>query len=173
MIGAVAGVCVVVIILSSAVLVVVIFIYLHTKRTQAQQQWTKDPEFQVNNTPTRYDAAFKVVFLQSQVSLSEHQFARLPTVPSESMMTPAPGPTYALPMIPNGLSNVISNGMSSSSISKRNSEDENTWQIPRDNIQLSELLAEGEHTVLYRATVYGIGKFKKANEVTVKQVKGT
>lgn len=105
--------------------------------------------------------------------MSEHQFARLPTAPSESMMTPAPGPTYALPVLTNGLTNGISMGMSSSSISKRNSEDENTWQIPRDNIQLSELLAEGEHTVLYRATVYGIGKFKKATEVTVKQVKGT
>lgn len=89
-------------------------------------------------------------------------------------MTPAPGPTYALPMLNNGFSNAgLSNGMSSSSISKRSSNDENMWQIPRDNIQLSELLAEGEHTVLYRATVYGIGKFKKATEVTVKQVKGT
>ena len=46
-IGAVVGVCIVVIILSTAVIIVVIFIFLHTKRTQAQQQWTKDPEFQV------------------------------------------------------------------------------------------------------------------------------
>jgi len=48
-IGAVVGVCVVVIILSSAVIIVVLFVYLHTKRIQAQQQWTKDPEFQVKN----------------------------------------------------------------------------------------------------------------------------
>lgn len=75
-------------------------------------------------------------------------------------------PTYATPFL-----NTM-NGFSSSSISKRSSED-NNWQIPRDNIQLSELLAEGEHTVLYRATVFGIGKFKKTTEVTVKQVKGT
>ena len=73
-------------------------------------------------------------------------------------------PLYATPFL-------NSNGFSSSSISKRSSED-NNWQIPRDNIQLSELLAEGEHTVLYRATVFGIGKFKKTTEVTVKQVKG-
>lgn len=81
--------------------------------------------------------------------------------PSELM--PPPVPTYALPF--------FTNGLSSSSISKRSSDD-NNWQIPRDNIQLSELLAEGEHTVLYRATVFGVGKFKKATEVTVKQVKG-
>jgi len=82
-------------------------------------------------------------------------------LPSESM--PPPVPTYAIPF--------ITNGLSSSSISKRSSDD-NNWQIPRDNIQLSELLAEGEHTVLYRATAFGVGKFKKATEVTVKQVKG-
>lgn len=81
--------------------------------------------------------------------------------PSESM--PPPVPLYATPF--------LNNGFSSSSISKRSSED-NNWQISRDNIQLSELLAEGEHTVLYRATVFGMGKFKKTTEVTVKQVKG-
>lgn len=83
--------------------------------------------------------------------------------PSEIMQSHIPVPTYATPF--------LHNGFSSSSISKRSSED-NNWQIPRDNIQLSELLAEGEHTVLYRATAFGIGKFKKTAEVTVKQVKG-
>jgi len=61
-IGAVVGVCVVVFILSSAVLIVVIFVYLHTKRTQAQQQWTKDPEFQVKYATNRYNKAFNVSF---------------------------------------------------------------------------------------------------------------
>ena len=87
---------------------------------------------------------------------------RVPHIPSSESMPP-PVPIYAMPF--------LNNGFSSSSISKRSSED-NSWQIPRDNIQLSELLAEGEHTVLYRATVFSFGKFKKTTEVTVKQVQG-
>ena len=98
---------------------------------------------------------------QSQLSLSAGSM-RGPHIPSSESMPP-PVPIYAMPF--------LNNGFSSSSISKRSSED-NNWQIPRDNIQLSELLAEGEHTVLYRATVFSFGKFKKTTEVTVKQVKG-
>ena len=73
---------------------------------------------------------------------------------------PAPLPLYTTPFL-------NSNGFSSLSISKRSSED-NNWQISRNNIQLSELLAEGKQIVLYRATVFGMGKFKKTTEVTVK-----
>ena len=86
-----------------------------------------------------------------------------PIPPSESM--PAPVPLYATSFL-----NI--NTFSFSSISKGSSED-NNWQIPRDNIQLSELLAEGKHTVLYTVIVFGMGKFKRTTEVTVKQVKGT
>ena len=45
------------------------------------------------------------------------------------------------------------------------------WEFPRENIQLSDVLAEGQFTVLYKGIARNLKD--KAFEVAVKAVKGT
>ena len=49
-IGTVVGVCVLVLLVFCTVVILLLILFLNNRRIQAQQQWQKDPEFQVNNT---------------------------------------------------------------------------------------------------------------------------
>lgn len=60
-IGAVVGVSLIVIIVFCTVLVLLVVLYLNNRRIQGQQQWQKDPEFQVykhNCMPESYSCIF-------------------------------------------------------------------------------------------------------------------
>jgi hypothetical protein len=47
------------------------------------------------------------------------------------------------------------------------------WEFPRENIQLSDVLAEGQFTVLYKGVARNLKDNLKAHEVAVKSLKGT
>lgn len=47
-IGTVIGVCVLVLLVFCTVVILLVVLFLNNRRIQAQQQWQKDPEFQVN-----------------------------------------------------------------------------------------------------------------------------
>ena len=49
-IGTVIGVCVLVLLVFCTVVILLVVLFLNNRRIQAQQQWQKDPEFQVNKT---------------------------------------------------------------------------------------------------------------------------